>query len=146
MTPKNYPAWHAKKTVLNQMTDIPYFYEREVWWVAIGHNIGDEEDGKGRDFARPVLIVRKFNKALFYGVPLTTAMKTGKYYQRIVIKDGPRMALISHLRDYDAKRLLDRVDFISELDYARVQLALINLLKQPAYIGPKIFYPSRTAS
>ncbi len=50
-----------------------------------------------------------------------------------------RVALLSHMRDYDAKRLVNRLDFIGELDYVRIQLALINLLKQPAQLRPKIF-------
>jgi len=76
MASKDYAGWHAKKSLINGNNSKPLFYEREVWWVAIGHNVGNEEDGKGRDFARPVLIIRKFNKSLFYGLPLSTAIKS----------------------------------------------------------------------
>ncbi len=95
---KDYEVWHTKKASLNATRNEVYFYEREVWWVAIGHNIGDEEDGKGHNFARPVLIVRKFNKSLFYGVPLSTALKRGKYYQGVTIKGDARGLTFAYAR------------------------------------------------
>lgn len=104
--------------------------------MAIGQNVGDEEDGKGRDFVRPVLIIRKFNQSLFYGLPLSTAIKRGKYYYGLTIRGRKNVALLSHMRDYDSKRLIDRLAVINETEYARIQLALIMLLKEPARSRP----------
>lgn len=136
---KDYTNWNIRKAQINSSLSRVYFYEREVWWTAIGHNVGDEEDGKGYNFARPVLILRKFNQSLFYGVPLSTTKKRGRYYHELTVNGESRTALLSHMRDYDVKRLINRLDFISELDYARLQLVLINLLKEPAQLHPKIF-------
>ena len=33
--------------------------EGEVWWCAIGENVGIEINGKSETFARPVLILKK---------------------------------------------------------------------------------------
>ena len=131
MSHKDYVAWHAKKTLLNDSVSGAYFYEREVWWVAIGQNVGDEEDGKGYNFARPVLIMRKFNRSLFYGLPLSSADKRGKYYYPLTIRSKKNVVLLSHMRDYDAKRLLNKLGVINATDYAWIQLALIKLLKYP---------------
>ena len=36
--------------------------EKEVWMCNLGRNIGYEENGKGSDFLRPVLILKVFNR------------------------------------------------------------------------------------
>ena len=43
-----------------------YFREKEVWWAALGKNVGFEVDGKHELFERPVLIVKKiFQRYMF---------------------------------------------------------------------------------
>ncbi len=107
-----------------------YFYEREIWWVAVGHNIGDEEDGKGKKFARPVLILRKFNHHLFWGIPLTTINKRGKYYASFCYGSIPvNIAILSQLRAYDSKRLLMKDGIIKEVDFAVIQLRLVQIIR-----------------
>ncbi len=129
MASKDYWGWTARKITLNDGRARPYFHERQVWWTAIGHNIGDEEDGKGNNFTRPVLIIKKFNRSLFYGIPLSTNLKTGKYYHTLTIRGKKRVALLSHMRDYDAKRLLNVLEVITEVEYFHLLLAVILLLK-----------------
>jgi mRNA interferase MazF len=63
------------------------FQEREVWWCNIGVNIGDEEDGKSEFFSRPVLIIHKFNKKVFWGIPLTAQVKDNPNYHKIKFRD-----------------------------------------------------------
>ena len=49
---KDYGEWHKKKKILNERKDIDniFFREKEVWWIALGVNIGFEQDGKGEEF------------------------------------------------------------------------------------------------
>lgn len=129
MAHKDYWGWTARKNRLNGNTRTPDFHEREIWWAAVGHNIGDEEDGKGRNFARPLVIVKKFNRSLFYGMPLSTVTKQNKYYHPLTVKGRQRSALLSHMRDYDAKRLLNRLDILSEIEYLQLVLAIFMLIK-----------------
>ena len=83
---KNFDEWNeCKKNRDKNDIDI-YFYEREIWWCAIGVNVGFEQDGKGERFARPVLIIRKFSKNVFLGVPLTTMQMRMKRISRIALK------------------------------------------------------------
>lgn len=46
----------------------------------MGQNIGFEQNGKGDNFVRPVIILKKFNKNMFFGIPLSTQIKDGKFY------------------------------------------------------------------
>ena len=48
----------------------------------MGKNIGFEQDGKGENFVRPVVIIKGFNKNMFFGIPLSTKMKEGKFYYK----------------------------------------------------------------
>lgn len=70
MMRKNFKDWSQLKEQLH-ITDRTKttFKERDVWWCSIGCNVGDEMDGKSIWFNRPVLVLRKFNKNIFYGVP-----------------------------------------------------------------------------
>jgi mRNA interferase MazF len=131
MHKKDFPAWLSKKTHLNASTQIPYFKEREVWWASIGHNIGDEEDGKNDDFSRPVLIIRKFNNRFFYGVPLSSKIKSGPYYHVLRVKGRTNVALLSHLRDYDARRLINKLDTVTRADYCLIQEKLAAIITRP---------------
>jgi mRNA interferase MazF len=128
---KDFDAWHRVKLNLQEASSRPYFYEREIWWAAIGCNIGDEEDGKGTKYARPVLVVRKFNSNLFFAVPLSSVVKSGKYYHQLSFNGRPAAALLSHLRDYDARRLLDKIGVASKAEYAQIQEKLAALMLAP---------------
>jgi mRNA interferase MazF len=132
MHKKDFPAWFAKKVHLDNSLATPYFNEREVWWTSIGHNVGDEEDGKNDDFSRPVLILRKFNSRFFYGLPLSSKTKTGPYYHSFSLGGGTSIALLSHLRDYDARRLINKLDMVAQADYAEIQKKLAAIITRPA--------------
>jgi hypothetical protein len=56
---KDFFGWAKVKANLHHKRKINYFNEREVWWCAMGANIGHEQDGKGKLWTRPVLILRK---------------------------------------------------------------------------------------
>ena len=58
------------------------FKEREIFWLRLGQNIGNEEFGKGNEFQRPVLIIKKLTKNIFIGVPLITTLKENDYFHQ----------------------------------------------------------------
>jgi len=127
---KDFMAWARIKIWLQARHGPRFFYEREIWWAAIGHNVGNEEDGKGSRCARPVLILRKFNKKLFWGVPLSTAERDGLYYVSFrYTQKRASTAILSQLRAYDSRRLLAKDGVISELDFTRIQLGLVHIIK-----------------
>lgn len=111
---KDFQKWHNKKSGIDRKERRVFFHEREIWFGHLGTNVGFEQDGKGENFGRPVVVFRKFNNEVFWGIPLTTRNKGGKFYVPIDLGDGiHRMAILSQLRLLDAKRLYQKIGVIS---------------------------------
>ncbi|MCR4334600.1 MAG: type II toxin-antitoxin system PemK/MazF family toxin [Patescibacteria group bacterium] len=130
---KEYSEWHKKKKILNEREDIDtiFFREKEVWWTALGVNVGFEQDGKGGEFRRPVLILKKFNKYVVLIVPLTTKIKKdNKYYVSCLITNDnlPRMAIISQVRLIDTKRFIDKLGVADDTSYSKIKNAIKAML------------------
>jgi mRNA interferase MazF len=111
---KDFDTWNERKKKIHDSSPAVFFYEREVWWCAIGANVGYEEDGKNSHFTRPVLVLKKFSKDVFIGVPLSTTTKTGRYYFRFAFGEGESVALLSQVRLFDTKRLVDKMGRVSK--------------------------------
>jgi len=135
---KDFKKWHAKKSEIHNDKMRPFFHEREVWFCAIGENIGFEQDGSGESFLRPILILKKFNNQVIWALPLTRTDKTGKYYFRTSLlvdngngnaNDRPSVVILSQLRLVDAKRLQYKVGTVKEDEFTQIKEALIALLK-----------------
>ncbi len=118
---KNFSLWNNRKPQLEAKSiDEIYFREREIWWCSIGINIGDEEDGKNDDFERPVLIIKKFNKNIFFGIPLSSQEKENKYYIKLIYENGEGQAMISQMRLFSSKRILRRITALSESEFIKI--------------------------
>ena len=100
-----------------------------MWWCSVGVNIGHEMDGKHQFYHRPVLIVRKFNLHIFFGVPLTTKIKPNPYYFPMRFKDHDQCVMLSQLRLWDGKRLTHKMGQLPDDQCEAVQQALRSLLK-----------------
>lgn len=59
-----------KKKVNRQNGEI-FVKPREVWFAHLGINVGNEEDGKGVTFQRPVLIIKKVGN-MYFVAPMTS--------------------------------------------------------------------------
>ena len=79
-TIKNYKQWMGRKTFINNKGVRRSFKEGDVWWAAVGENVGVEMDGKSKKYSRPVVILRKHSSLFFTAVPLSTQMHTGTWY------------------------------------------------------------------
>jgi mRNA interferase MazF len=115
---KDFLKWSAKKSIINDISQPPFFHEREIWFCHLGVNVGFEEDGKGDDFMRPILIFRKFSRDILWGFPLTKTKKEKSYYFRFSFK--PRIesvAILSQIRLIDARRLSYKMGEIADHDF-----------------------------
>jgi mRNA interferase MazF len=93
-------------------------------------NIGFEEDGKGKDFTRPVLILRVFNKNFCYIVPLSTTKKRVKYFYPFDGRTGKlSIALLSQSKSIDSLRLRSKIGFVSKEDFNKIIENLFDILK-----------------
>jgi mRNA interferase MazF len=110
---KDFDTWNTKKKEIDARQEILFFREGEVWWVHLGLNVGFEMNGKGNEFMRPVLIIRKYNKFSFLALPLGTSPKENEYRIPVGIIDGKKaLANLSQLRNIDSKRLINKVGHI----------------------------------
>jgi mRNA interferase MazF len=125
---KNFQDWHNKKKDIHKNKSIPYFYEREIWWCSLGLNIGFEQDGKNENFERPIVIVKKFNKYVLWSVPLTSKVKSGKYYYRFNFGKESSIAILSQLRLISSQRLLRKIGMMSEHDFSKIKNSIRSFL------------------
>jgi len=126
---KKYDEWNEIKKDLNIKSKYAIPKEREIYWASIGTNIGFEQDGKGTDFSRPVLIFKTFSKNMFYAIPLSTKRKTGSwFFEFSFIEDEISTALIVQGKMLDTKRLEDRLGMISKDDFSKLKIKVKELL------------------
>ena len=119
---KEFDRWNLKKKQTDKKGPSRnlFLHEREVWWCSLGVNIGVEIDGKNNDFERPVLLIKKFNGLMFWGVPLTSKAKENPYIVKVEHQKGVSYANISQLRLLSSKRILRKVGVISETSFVEV--------------------------
>jgi mRNA interferase MazF len=125
---KDFRAWHTRKEKLEENVSRPFFHEGEIWWSSVGVNVGFEQDGGGTDYLRPVLVYRKFNKEIFWGIPLTHADKNGRFYFKLSNKNSGSTAILSQIRLMDAKRLSHKMGGISKEDFITLNKKFKELL------------------
>jgi len=126
----DFDRWNERKKEIEftQSHKQPFFHEREVWWCAIGLNIGIETDGKNTFFERPILIIRKFNNYMFWGVPLTSKIKTGPFFYKVTHSRGNSYVILSQLKTFSSKRLLRKLGMITVTDFSVIQCKLQGLI------------------
>ncbi|MBL0687157.1 MAG: type II toxin-antitoxin system PemK/MazF family toxin [Sulfurospirillum sp.] len=104
-----YDKWNEVKKQVNCKNRNLSIKVREIFWVKIGQNIGDEEYGKGEIFSRPVLVIRDFTKDLFLGVPLTTSIKNNDYFHHFEFNtkkgSSSNSAMLLQLKAFSKKEL-----------------------------------------
>ena len=118
---KRFDEWNDLKKTLDEKEEFVIPKEREVYWASIGENIGYEQNGKGESFSRPVLIVKKYSKNMFFGVPLSTQIKEGSFFYNFTFLDETSNALIVQSRLFDARRLENKLGMISEEDFENIK-------------------------
>jgi mRNA interferase MazF len=123
---KEFDRWNDIKKSVHRSSGEVYFYEREVWWVHLGVNVGFEQDGTGGVFERPVVVVKKYNPDVFLALPLSTTRKMGIYYFRVGEVEGKQAtAILSQIRLLDAKRLINRAGILDKGIFGELTEALI---------------------
>ena len=126
---KDFDSWTSFKKNLNDRDTTPLFNEREIWWCSIGVNVGHEQDGKNEKFNRPVLVVKKFNRRLFWGVPLTTQIKDNPHYFKFTFKNREQCAMLTQLRLWDANRMTAKMGRLGNAEFKAIKTGLSAYLK-----------------
>ena len=125
---RDYVGWYKLKSEIERRPAQERFHQREIWWCSFGANIGFEEDGKNSQFERAVLIIRKFNKELFLGVPLTTKRKDNRFYHPITIGDQLGSVMVSQVRVLSSRRLGRKLTRIGKKSFHDICASIGELL------------------
>ena len=124
---KRFSEWITLKERLHSVGRIRTTHEGEVWWAAIGENVGVEINGKNESFTRPVLVFRKLSRLNFLAVPLTSQAHSGTWYVPFVFKERRQYAVLSQIRVLSVSRLNKRMGTLSKADYSLIRKGFAKL-------------------
>jgi mRNA interferase MazF len=126
---KDFDTWSTHKKTLHQYGENRFYREGEVWWCALGVNIGTEQDGTGTNFDRPIVVVRAFNRSMFLGVALTGKVREGPFYMPLGLIGGREAsAILSQVRLIDTRRLIRRIDTLDAPIFTQLRARLRDTL------------------
>jgi len=124
---KQFDEWNGIKKNVNDQTGKLYG-ERDIWWCSLGVNVGFEQDGTGKSFERPVVVLRGFSKMVCLVVPLTTSTKENKYHFPLGEIDGKVAAAItSQVRLVDTRRFIDKIGMLEQEKFEALKNAVRDL-------------------
>lgn len=131
---KVYNEWNEIKKDVNKNKRKLGIKSREIFWAKMGQNIGYEQNGKGKNFARPVIIIRKLTSDLFVGVPTSTVKRdSNDYFHQFSYEDKEKnklkvTALILQLKVFSTKRLMNKIGMITKEDFQIIVQKSKNLI------------------
>lgn len=130
---QKFDEWNIKKKNIQFFERPPgeeiYFREGDVWWCSIGLNVGSESFGKGKNFRRPVLVIKKLSADLCIALPITSQQKIGTWFENITLNNENRYIMLYQIRVLNKKRFTIKIGDINYLDFKRVKEKLKTLLE-----------------
>ena len=130
MSEEFYDNWNQIKKETSKENILVGFKTRDIFNVKIGHNIGYEQNGKGKDFVRPVVVYKKLTKDMFSGIPLTTTFRERNFFYSFEFIPNKRsVAILSQAKLFSSKRLLNKIGVIKITDFEELKEKYIELLK-----------------
>jgi mRNA interferase MazF len=126
---KDFGTWNTCKISIRRDEKNRWCRPRDIWWCKMGVNIGFEQDGKGENFVRPVVVLQSFGKYTALIVPITTSIKENRYHVYLGKPLGLKAsAIITQLRLVDTKRLIEKAGKLEEGVFDNVKRAIKDLL------------------
>lgn len=120
---KRFDQWNEVKKRTNIIERRLKLKPRDIFWLKIGQNIGNEEYGKGKDFIRPVVIIRQLTSDLFVGVPTTSTKKQDNDYFHTIRymnhkkEDIQCTAMLLQFKTFSKKRLLSKMGTVNKNEF-----------------------------
>src|SRR3989339_1919442 len=118
---KDFINWHKIKSKVELKENRINFQIRDVFSCSIGENVGFEQDGRGDEFLRPVVIIKKFNNEVLWAIPLTKTEKKNRYYFSFKLGRKVSVAILSQMRLIDAKRLKYKIGNVKIADFMELK-------------------------
>lgn len=112
---KDFDTWNKlKKSIDSLGTGKRFFREREMWWCSLGLNMGFEQDGKGKLYQRPVLIIKVFSQHTCVVLPITSSPSEHRYRIKIGRVEGLEASVVlSQIKTIDSRRLTQRIGYLN---------------------------------
>ena len=127
---KQYDEWNEIKKETSKEKKFVGFKTRDIFNVKVGQNIGFEQNGKGGEFVRPVIVYKKLTKDMFIGIPLTTTQREGSFFYRFeFIPNKISIAILPQAKLFSSKRLLNKIGVINKNDFEELKRKYFDLLK-----------------
>lgn len=119
---KFFNDWIKKKERIHYNGAVRSVHEGEVWWCAIGENVGTEINGKSADFSRPVVILKKTGRYSFVGIPLSSqTWHEGTWYTHFRFQNKEQVAVISQPRSLCVQRLYRKIGQLDDTDLMKIK-------------------------
>ena len=119
---KNFLDWFKIKPKIDGGNYVPpKFSNAQVWYCFTGENIGTEISGKGQEYLRPYLILKKLDKYSFIGLPLSTQSKIGDRYFKIEFRNKSQAIYLHQPRHFDYRRLKYKLGEITDDEFIDVK-------------------------
>jgi len=125
---KDFDKWNMKKKKLDKNKRDLLFKEGEIWWCSLGVNIGEEVYGKGENFRRPVVILKKLSHNSCIVMPTSTKKREGSWYHHLNVQDKDRFVLMHQIRFISANRLYVRESTLSRDEFTALKKSAATLL------------------
>ena len=126
---KDFDEWNSEKKKVEEYHRAPV-KTGEVYWCRIGLNIDVEQDGKGDNFMRPVIILKKFSDQIVLVIPLTTKNHKGDWYIDLSIDNKDVQGVLNQIRPIDTKRLLSSMGQIGRTEVTKIITAYYEIIKK----------------
>ena len=125
--------WSNLKFFLHNCGKKPTINEGEIWWAAVGRNIGIEINGKDKMYSRPVLVLHKFSDEGFLAIPLTSQNHSGSWYTKFAFKGEVSSAALAQVRTMSVSRLYDYMGILPEHELERIRGKFIELYSKKIF-------------
>ena len=125
----DFSEWMVIKDKLQKGGLVTKFSEGQIWWAALGKNVGVEINGKHEDYSRPVVIFKKLSHLCFLAIPLTSQPHTGTWYTEFNFRGKQEYAVLSQIRMMSVSRLYNRMGKLSNSDFKKIQAGFRKLIK-----------------
>ena len=87
--------------------------------------------GKGENFTRPVIVLKKLSRIAFFGVPTTTNIeRRGTWYVHFKHKGVDEVAMLTQARIFSYKRLDRKMGRLDDGDFKKVKEAFVSLFSE----------------
>ena len=122
-----YDKWNEKKKAIKEVDVL--IRERDIWWCKIGKNVGQEQDGVGDNFSRPIIILKKLDSKTCIILPLTTQENIGSWFYELEnVNNKKAWVMLNQIKLISVNRLYYYIGYVKKEDFIKIKKKLISLL------------------